>query len=154
MIDDSDRNAITTSLSAPSTPRLRLRRSGNATGLLDGGWWPRSANPVAELPGLILALDHLHGPVIRIVLHRGDWAPEPRRLGVEGRVVPVTYFTSHPSGSLAAFTGAADVHRIDLLVVPAEIMFDRADAAMSLAAERGNHLRAQQILDLCAGSAD
>jgi len=29
--------------------------------LLDGGWWPRSADLAAELPGLVLALQG-HGP--------------------------------------------------------------------------------------------
>lgn len=133
---DPDDNAITTSLTEPTTPRLRLRRGRSSYGLLDGGWWPRSADPVAELPGLILALDHLHGPVVRIVLHRGDWSPEPHRLGVEGRVIQVAYFASHSIGLVSAFTGTAASRRIDLLVVPAATLFDRADAAMTQAASR------------------
>src|SRR6266702_4835624 len=41
----------------PATPRLRLQPDRPTYTLLDGGWWPRSADPAAELPGLILALD-------------------------------------------------------------------------------------------------
>lgn len=142
-----DRNAVTTAIGEPSTPRLRLQRSGSPYGLLDGGWWPRSTKPAAELPGLILALDHLQGPVIRILLHRDDWSDQPLRLGLAGRVIRVTYFASHPAGLLSAFTGAVTRGRIDLVVVPPNTGFELADAAMTIAATQGNHLHAQHILD-------
>jgi len=31
----------------PTTPRLRLESTGASRTLLDGGWWPRSSDPVA-----------------------------------------------------------------------------------------------------------
>lgn len=142
----SDRNAVTTALAEPSVPRLRLRGTTSPYGLLDGGWWPRSSNPVAELPGLILALDHLHGPVLRVVLHRGDWTHFPRLLGLAGRIIRLAYFDSHPSGLLTAFSSAFVSGRIDLLVIPAATRSDVATAAMNVAADRGNHLRAHHIV--------
>jgi len=42
--------------------RLRLQATGRRT-LLDVGWWPHSTEPVAELPGLILTINNLRGPV-------------------------------------------------------------------------------------------
>lgn len=46
---------------SPAPPsRLRLRSGLPGRSLLDGGWWPRSADPAAELPGLILAIDQQH----------------------------------------------------------------------------------------------
>jgi hypothetical protein len=43
-------NRMTTiSLSGPSTPRLRMEPTGSRRTFLDGGWWPRSTDPVAEL---------------------------------------------------------------------------------------------------------
>ena len=45
--------------SALSVPRLRLVPVPSRRTLLGGGWWPRSADPVAELPGLIRAIDTL-----------------------------------------------------------------------------------------------
>jgi hypothetical protein len=42
---------------APSVPRLRLGAVLSRGTLLDGGWWPRSADPAAELPGLIAAAE-------------------------------------------------------------------------------------------------
>jgi hypothetical protein len=70
------------SLSAPSTPRLNLQPASSANTLLDGAWWPRSTDPVAELPGLVLAIDALHGPVKRLMLNRLDdtWEGEGGRL--------------------------------------------------------------------------
>ncbi len=37
--------------------RLYLEPAGAHQGMLDGGWWPRSANACAELPRLILMID-------------------------------------------------------------------------------------------------
>ena len=40
------------SLTPPPKPRLRLQPDRSARTLLDGGWWPRSADPAVELyPG-------------------------------------------------------------------------------------------------------
>lgn len=142
----NDRNAVTTALGEPAVPRLRLRDRISPYGLLDGGWWPRSSNPVAELPGLILALDHLHGPVLRVVLHRGDWTHFPRLLGLAGRIIRLAYFDSHPSGLLTAFSSTFVSGRIDLLVVPAATRRDIATAAMKAAADQENRLRAGHIL--------
>jgi hypothetical protein len=55
------------------------------SGPLDGGSWPRSTDPVAELPGLVLAIDHLRGPVRQLILNAQGWDSHPRRLGVAGR---------------------------------------------------------------------
>ena len=48
--------------------RLRLRPDRSGVALLDGGWWPRSADPAAELPGLILALDERRGRITRVMV--------------------------------------------------------------------------------------
>lgn len=53
---------------APSRPRLRLGAVLSHGTLLDGGWWPRSADPAAELPGLILATEDRCGRVTRLML--------------------------------------------------------------------------------------
>ena len=75
-------------LTPSSRPRLCLQPDRSARMLLDGGWWPRSADPAAELPGLILALDERHGPfnpITRIMVGMAGWDPSrPRRLQVGG----------------------------------------------------------------------
>ena len=133
------------SLSAPSTPRLRMEPTGSRRTLLDGGWWPRSADPVAELPGLVLAIDKLRGPVTRLVLSADGWdSHPPRRLGVAGRVLRLGYFTSQPTSLLTALCANGD--RVDLLVVPPDTASRIADAALVLAATTSNLVHAQHIL--------
>src|SRR5689334_5585485 len=136
--------AVMISSTPPTTPRLRLESTGAGRTLLDGGWWPRSSDPVAELPGLILAVDARHGPVTRLLLASGDWDSHPHRLGVAGRVVRLGYFVSQPAGLLTAVCGNRD--RVDLLVVPPDTAGDTADAAMLVAATAGNLIHAQDIL--------
>lgn len=135
---------VSISPTPPTEPRLRMVPSGSGRTLLDGGWWPRSTDPVAELPGLILAIDALRGPVTRLLLAVGDWASHPRRLSVAGRVVRLGYFTSQPAGLLTAVRGNRD--RVDLLIVPPDTAGDLADKAMLMAATNGNLIHAQRIM--------
>jgi Family of unknown function (DUF5994) len=133
------------SLAAPSTPRLHLQPARSANTLLDGGWWPRSTDPMAELPGLVMAIDALHGPVKRLMLNRLDWDSHPRRLGIAGRVVHVGYFASQPTSLLTALSGTSG-DRVDLLIVPPDTDSRAAAAAMTLAAAPGNQIHARDIL--------
>jgi hypothetical protein len=109
-------NRMTTiSLTTPSTPRLRMEPTGSRRTLLDGGWWPRSTDPVTELPGLVLAIDALRGPVTELVLAGDGWDSHPRRLGINGQVLRLGYFASQPTSLLTAL--CANGSRVDLLVV-------------------------------------
>ena len=63
----------------PSRPRLRLQPDLSARTLLGGGWWPRPADPLVELPGLILAIGQRHGPVTQVMLGRAGCVSAPRR---------------------------------------------------------------------------
>lgn len=138
--------------SPPSTPRLRIEPTRSARTLLDGGWWPRSTDPLAELPGLILAIDLLRGPIVRLVLSANTWNGNPRHLAVDGRVLRLGYFTSQPASLLTAICLNDD--RVDLLVVPPETAADLAEAAMALAATAGNRVHAPQLLTAAATMSD
>ncbi|MEW2354570.1 DUF5994 family protein [Spirillospora sp. NPDC029432] len=146
----------TISLAPPSTPRLRMRPPGPEGGpqvSLDGGWWPRSTDPVAELPGLILALQ-AHGPaddhrlISHIMLRVSDWDGRPRRLRVDGpddtRVVRLSWFDTLPAGLLTAIY--ADGRRVDLLTVPPATGHAAAWAGLELAAYTTNHLSTPELL--------
>jgi len=128
----------------PSGPRLRVPPAGVRRTHLDGGWWPYSTDPVAELPGLVLAIDGLRGPVARLILAAEGWDSHPRRLGVAGRVLRLGYFHSQPVSLLTALCANGD--RVDLLVVPPHTAADTAEAAMILAAATDNLVPAQHIL--------
>jgi hypothetical protein len=134
---------------APSVPRLRLGAALSRGTLLDGGWWPRSADPAAELPGLIAAVEGRCGRVTRLMLGPAGWDSQPRRLGAAGRVVKLGWFTSQPAGLLTALCGSSG--RVDLLVVPAGTAEADALAAMDLAAQAGNLIHAPDILAAVAG---
>jgi Family of unknown function (DUF5994) len=131
-------------LPAPLPPRLRMEATGFRHDLLDGGWWPRSTDPAAELPGLVLAIDRLHAPVTRLVLSASGWDKCPRYLGVAGRVVRLGYFTSQPGAVLTALCDDGD--RVDLLVVPPDTPSNTADVAMILAASTSKVAHAEHIL--------
>ncbi|HEY1003652.1 MAG TPA: DUF5994 family protein [Streptosporangiaceae bacterium] len=137
------------SLTSPSRPRLLLQPDRSARTLLDGGWWPRSADPAAELPGLILALDERHGPITRIMLGMAGWDPSrPRRLLVAGsagrRVVRLGWFATMPAGLLTAT--CASGQRTDLLTVPPHTSEQAAWAAMDQAAQAGNRSHTPALL--------
>jgi hypothetical protein len=121
-----------------------MEATGSRHTLLDGGWWPRTTDPVAELPGLVLAIDNLRGPVTRLVLSAAGWDTHPRRLGVAGRVLRLGYFASQPISLLTAL--CANGARVDLLVVAPHTTAATALAAMTLAATTDNLVHAQQIL--------
>jgi hypothetical protein len=135
-------------LSSSPVARLLLGSARSPGTLFDGGWWPRSADPVAELPGLVLALQGHgppgdHGPISHILLRVSDWDSRPDRLRVEGvegltdtRVVRLSWFDTLPAGLLTAIS--ADGHRVDLLTVPPHTDGNAAWAAMKQAAQTGN----------------
>lgn len=135
--------------SVPSVPRLHLQPTLSRDTLLDGGWWPRSTDPVAELPGLILALDDRRGRVTRVMLGPAGWDSHPRRLGVAGRVVRLGWFTTLPVNLLTAICANRD--RVDLLVVPPNTGVVTAQAAMALAARAANTIHAPDILTALTG---
>ena len=127
-----------------SPPRLHLApvRAGRA--VLDGGWWPRSWDPVAELPGLILDLDTSFGPIRQVLLNIDAWDCRFRRLAVGPRVVRMGWFTSLNPAVLIATTERGD--QIDLLVVPPGTAAATARAAMARAADPADTTRAPAIL--------
>lgn len=137
---------VTSSPFAPTTPRLLLDRTGALNTLLDGAWWPHSTDPVAELPGLVLAIDGLRAPVTRLILRGIDWTDHPRLLGVDGRVIRIGYFASQPVSLLTAICGQRS--RVDLLIVPPDTPRQSAEAAMKLTIATGNQVHAQDILRL------
>jgi Family of unknown function (DUF5994) len=54
---------VTSSPAPPAEPRLRMQRDRSGRTLLDGGWWPRSADPAAE------AGNREHAPAILATIH-------------------------------------------------------------------------------------
>jgi len=138
--------------SPPSTPRVCLVPARAGQAVLDGGWWPRSSDPVAELPGLVLALGDRYGPIRHVMLNSNTWDGRFRRLAVGRRVVRMGWFTSLDPALAIATTDRGD--RLDLLVVPHRTAEAVACHAMARAADPANTMRAPDILaDILAASA-
>lgn len=100
-----------------SSLRLSLAPVGPAPALLDGAWWPRSRDLVAELPSLTEVLDPLWGRITRVTVNPTHWPVVPRKVPVAGHVVKVGWFLAeqdpHELLLLSYRTG-----RWNLLVVP------------------------------------
>jgi Family of unknown function (DUF5994) len=129
---------------APSGLRLRLDPTLGGTGAVDGGWWPRSRDPDAELPGLIAGLGSSFGPISRVALNLDAWDSAPRRVAVDGRRVRVGWFRymdAHTVGVTRALQG-----RLALLVVPPEATTAAAQIAMAMAADAANSAGPAAIL--------
>jgi Family of unknown function (DUF5994) len=128
----------------PSRPRLVLPPTSADHAVLDGGWWPRSWDPVAELPGLVLALAARFGPIRQLMLSSTAWDSRFRRLAVGAGVVRMGWFTSMDPALLIATTYRGE--QIDLLVVPPQTTAPAAEQAMATAANPANVVRAPEIL--------
>lgn len=148
MTSAADR-AVVASGPVPQVPRLRLELPGDHATLLDGGWWPRSTDPLTELPGLIVALDGRRGVVSSVALGVLGWDSRPRRLDVAGRTVRLGWFASQPAGLLTATY--RDGGRVDVVVVPPGATAEAACAAMALATAEANSLHAPEILAAVRG---
>lgn len=130
--------------SPPSRPRLVLAPVRASRAVLDGGWWPRSWDPVAELPGLLLALSDRYGRIRNVILNNGAWDSRFRRLVVGTDVVRVGWFDSLDTALLIATTDRGD--QLDLLVVPPDSTAVAAEQAMATAADPTNSMHAPDIL--------
>ncbi|SHN29978.1 hypothetical protein SAMN05443668_104630 [Cryptosporangium aurantiacum] len=119
-----------------SEARIQLDSTLSGKGMLDGGWWPYSTDPLAELPALIAALDAQVGTVHRITFNKTLWQSTPRRIAVGGRTVRLGWYGPADIHELSVSGAGRD--RLDLLVVPPDTGEAAAVAAMAAAA-RGNN---------------
>ena len=136
---------------APPGLRLQLDPTMAGTGAVDGGWWPRSRDPDAELPGLIASLDASLGPVTRVALNLDAWDTAPRRVAVDGRRVRVGWFRQMDADTIGVTRAGQD--RVALLVVPPQATTAAAGIAMAMAADPTNNVRPTDIL-AAAGAED
>ena len=130
----------------PGPPGLRLQLDPTmaGTGAVDGGWWPHSRDPDAELPGLIAGLDTSLGPITRVALNLDAWDAAPRRVAVDGRHLRVGWFR-HMDAHTIGLTRASQ-NRVVLLVIPPEATTTAAQIAMAMAADAGSSAGLADIL--------
>ena len=129
---------------APPGLRLQLDPTRAGTGAVDGGWWPRSRDPDAELSGLIASLDASLGPITRVALNLEAWDTAPRRVAVNGRRVHVGWFRHMDPETIGVTRAGQD--RVALLVIPPQATTAAAGIAMAMAADAANSARPADIL--------
>jgi hypothetical protein len=115
--------------------RLRLKPKAPTTGWVDGGWWPRSQDLAAELPGLLAVLAVRLGHVERVSYHLGDWGPTPHKIRCDSGVVRLEGYHSQHTNTVDVL---AEHQRVTLLVVRPEASAQTAHAALMAAGHRGN----------------
>jgi hypothetical protein len=132
--------------STPDAARLRLDPIPSHNTVLDGAWWPRSTDAVAELPALLAALAGKRGEITHALLNVADWdLPHPRRMPGGKRSVRLGWYTSQPSGLLTLVCDFGR-DRFDLFVVPQDASDSSAAAALDAAADADDTRRAPALL--------
>ncbi|WP_338781446.1 DUF5994 family protein [Streptomyces sp. DG1A-41] len=117
-----------------SSPRLSLAPVGPAPALLDGAWWPRSRDLVAELPSLTAVLDPLWGRITRVTVNPTHWPVVPRKVPVAGHVVKVGWFLPEQDPNELLLL-SYHVGRWNLLVIPPQTAPDAAARLMAAASD-------------------
>ncbi|MEU9290682.1 DUF5994 family protein [Streptomyces sp. NPDC048275] len=122
----------------PSHPLLRLRLAphGDMPRPIDGAWWPRSYDLLAELPRLLAGLPRGWGHITSVTVSGATWSAVPGRMLVSNQVVrlhrTLTASAAHTIVLLAPGQG-----RWDLLVVPPNTPEEAAEPLMAAAAADG-----------------
>jgi Family of unknown function (DUF5994) len=129
---------------APPVTRLSLDRATLRQAGIHGGWWPRSRDAAAELPGLLSELNTHAGRVSRVALQAGAFSDIPHQLVVGGHKVHVAWFRyMNPHTAILTVVGRDD---LILLVVPPQASPEAAAQALRLAASGHQAGGAQAIL--------
>ena len=131
--DDASMAIPTGPPTTSSGPRVRLDATQASQGILDGGWWPRSRDPAAELPELIAGVRAQLGVITRVALNLTAWDSTPSRVAVGDRIVAVGWFHAVNADTI---TLTRDDHsRVTLLVVPPQASAAAVAVALAMAAE-------------------
>jgi hypothetical protein len=115
---------------------------------LHGGWWPRSRDAAAELPGLVTVLAARYGTIRRLMLNGGAWDNHADRLVVGTLVVRVDWFASLHNALLVATTSLGE--QLELLVMAPQTPAATATRAARIAADPANTLRTPDVMTAAA----
>lgn len=116
MISDLHNNDDATLPRTKHQPRLEIKPGTAVRRTVDGAWWPRSTDPAAEFPALVMASSSWIGPARHVAYHPDDWDPAENTLIVENWAVHVEGSHAIPANTVVV-TGP-DLKQVRLLVVP------------------------------------
>ncbi|MEU1956774.1 DUF5994 family protein [Nocardia rhamnosiphila] len=127
----------------PASRRLPTPRAPRP-GAVDGAWWPRTTDLVAELPDLAALLGRRAGSIDRIMYNMDAWQPAPRRTMIGGRSIRLDGYRHLPTHTLCVL--GLDRTRLVLLVIPAGTIAAAAQALLSAASRPGNEFTADELV--------
>jgi Family of unknown function (DUF5994) len=129
--------------------RIALRRPADTCAFVDGGWWPRSLDLIAELPALLMAGEAAgYGEVRRVSYALTAWdGHPPRRSTMLNRVIKLGGFHFQNPAEIS-LVDSSGWKRITLVVVPPDTDPAVARRALTMAGMNGDRHRALEILDL------
>lgn len=116
--------------------RLKLKPKAPATGFVDGAWWPRSLDLSTELPPLAEVLAIRLGRIERVSYNLAAWDAAPRRIHIEGQLLPLSGFRSQNPHTVDVI--GLNGRRLTLLVLPPETGEVIAHQVLMKAARRDN----------------
>ena len=134
-------------LPAPPASRkgLRLRMVGDDSHpSLDGGWWPRSRDPIREIQELVWKFPPEYGRISRAWLSTPDWDSEPRMVDLGTRCLRVSSSPYEDTHVLVLQTLSR--RRLTLLVVPPSYSRRDGEAALAAASTSGNRTSGADVL--------
>ncbi|MFE2995253.1 DUF5994 family protein [Nocardia sp. NPDC059246] len=141
VLDRPSRFTLRTAL--PSSRRLPTPRAPRP-GAVDGAWWPRTTDLVAELSDLEALLGRRAGGVDRIMYNIDAWEPAPSCTVIGGRSVRLDGYRHLPAHTVCVL--GLDRTRLVLLVIPADTEAATAQALLSAASRPGNELTAAELM--------
>ena len=124
--------------------RLTLNPKAALTGAVDGAWWPRTTNPLAEFPAMIAGIELRRGPVDRVAFSPIVWNGAPEQIVVGGASIELDGL--HWLDRHTVSVSGVNWHRMVLLVIPPQANEQAAAAAIALATSRDNTDQAKRIL--------
>ncbi|MEY9992936.1 hypothetical protein ABIE67_004968 [Streptomyces sp. V4I8] len=119
---------------AHSLVRLRLAPHSTLPRRLDGAWWPRSYDLLAELPSLLAALPRTWGHIASATVNSAAWSAAPGRILVCNQVVRLRRAVA-PHAPNTVVLLAPGHGRRDLLVVPPDTTAEEAGPVMTAAVD-------------------
>jgi hypothetical protein len=124
--------------------RLALKPMAALMGAVDGAWWPRSSDPLAEFPALVAGIALYRGHVDRVAFNSIVWDDAPDHMVVDGARIKLEGFRSLDRRTVSL--AGPNWHRMVLLVIPPDADERAAASAITRAASGDNTEQATQIL--------
>ncbi|MGO4648078.1 DUF5994 family protein [Nocardia sp. 2YAB30] len=141
LLDRSSRSSLR---SGPPPSRRFATPRASRPGAVDGVWWPRTTDLVAELADLEALLAGRASGLDRIMYNMDAWQPAPRRTMIGGRSVRLDGYRHLPTPTLCVL--GLDRTRLVLLVIPAGTQNVTAQALLWAASRPGNELTADELM--------